>query len=180
MKNENVKNDLLEDWGDLKPAKLENLITFEPTNEMVMFKSFITQIMSMEDLMELVMNPELFSHKFKFFAVDVVSEWCKNPLFCAWLCIENFSSVYLELKHLDYIKAVEAIAENAEELDPKSSQLKLAAYKTLLDERRSSKPQNKKLEDASQMMRAVPKTLAKLSSFELHSELKSLEKMVEE
>ena len=181
-KRSEIKEEL--DWGDedetqsLEQVKKATVI-FEPTQEQIMFKSFITQLLGLEDLMDLVRNPREMCHKFRFFDVNVVEKWCENVLFCSWLCIENFSGVYLETKHLDYIRDIERIAEDNGGLDPKTSQIKLAAYKILLEERRHSKPQSKvsQEKDLQAQLKAVPKTLAKLSAFELATEVKSLESL---
>lgn len=154
-------------------------LCYSPTPEQLMFKEFIVSKFDLETLQAFLKNPDSFADRIFPFDIKAVKKWLEQPTFCTWLLIEDLSNLYLELKRMEYIRELEYTVETLDELNFKVAQVKIKGLETLLklQDKRKIQKESKELTEALQ---SLPKSLARLSNFEIQTNLKQLEELLDE
>lgn len=156
--------------------KAEDLC-YSPTPEQLMFKEFIVSKFDLETLQAFLKNPDSFADRIFPFDIKAVKKWLEQSSFCTWLLIEDLSNLYLELKRMEYIRELEYTVESLDDLNYKVAQVKIKGLEILLKLQDKRKIQ-KESKELTSTLQAVPKSLAKLSNFEIRTNLKQLEELV--
>jgi hypothetical protein len=147
---------------------------FEPTAEQILFKEIIHSRLLPHELLTLHLSASTLADKFYPFDVSTVTDWLKDRKVLLWLMVTDEHVLYLQSKKRRYLEQLESIALGEE--SGTSAQIK-ALEKLLEYSDRTAAIRNQTIDPSKTIsleLKEAPKSLGKLTDFELKNTKKHL------
>lgn len=147
---------------------------FEPTAEQIIFKEILHSRLLPHEIVNLHLTVDQVADKIYPFQVSTVRDWLANHNILLWLMVTDEHVIYLQSRKKALLQQLEGIAMG--ELPATSSQVK-ALEKLLEYSDRTAAIQNRNVDPGKTIsleLKEAPKSLGKLTDFELRNTKKHL------